>query len=166
MKILAIILLCFIYVPDRSNVLEGAHINNNYNIVIAELKRREGLKLVKYICSGGHRTIGFGQTRCKSRKITEVRANEMLNKSFKEHYQRAQKEFPGLSDNKYLAIALLTYNVGWQKLRSFRLYHQMKKDSIRITEWAQIRFYRVKGKLVESENLKQARLFELKLYNL
>lgn len=157
--------LCFTF--KKSSIVKATINHNNieyYTDVMQEIKRREGLRLEKYICPAGVETIGYGQTGAIPDSIKLMEAINMLHETFETHYQQAQKEFKGLQRNQYLAIAMLTYNIGWSRLRSYKLYNKIKENKAVWSDWYQIRFYKSNGKYIESENLKKARLFELAIF--
>jgi len=137
-----------------------------YSDVMKEIKRREGLRLEKYKCPAGVETIGYGFTGCNiPDTMTVLQAIDSLHSIFETHYKLAQKEFPELQRNQHLAISMLTYNIGWSRFKSYRLYKVIKAGQPVYKDWYQIRFYKNRsGKTIESENLKQARIFELCLW--
>lgn len=135
-----------------------------YSDVMQELKRREGLRLEKYICPAGVPTIGYGFTGDIPDTITVKESIQKLHEIFEEHFRTAEKEFPELKRHQHLAIAMLAYNIGWNRLKNYKLYQKFKNNEPVWNDWYQIRFYRSNGKMVESRNLKTARLYELKLW--
>ncbi len=135
-----------------------------YADVMQEIKRREGLRLEKYRCPAGVETIGYGFTGDIPDVITVSESIQMLHEIFEQHFRLAEKEFPNLKRHQHLAIAMLTYNIGWNRLKSYELYQKIQNNEPVWNDWFQIRFYRSYGKMIESSNLKKARLYELKLW--
>lgn len=62
-------------IPSRP--AQGQLIIMNYESLLQQLKRHEGLKLKPYKCSEGYLTIGYGRN-LETRGITAQEANEML----------------------------------------------------------------------------------------
>lgn len=156
--------------PERpAQVQDSTYVGKKlyYNSVMSEIKRREGLRLEKYVCPAGKPTIGYGQTGDIPDTVTKGQAIQMLHETFEEHYSFAQKEFPTLKRNQHLAVAMLTYNIGTTRFKNTKVYKKLKSGNTDVSsEWLTIKFYRTpKGRYKESPNLIQAREFEIALFN-
>lgn len=163
------VLLKFIPIDKATNEQKCIEVKKSYvpiySEVMQEIKRREGLRLIKYKCPAGVETNGYGFTGNIPDTMTVLQAIDSLHSIFEKHYKLAQKEFPELQRNQHLAISMLTYNIGWARFKSYRLYKKIKSGQPIYSDWYQIRFYKnTSGKTIESENLKAARLFELCLW--
>ena len=94
----------------------------------SELKRDEGIRLRAYICSAGHRTIGYGHNLSSRgletmKSCTLEQAKAWLEQDIIEAVKIAKKLFPSfndLDDARQRVLVNMAFCLGW-KLNEFNM---------------------------------------------
>lgn len=170
---------CFFLKNQRANAIENfkevelGHFPlgkwfTPYEVAIISLKHREGFRERKYDCPAGYPTIGYG-TRVAyvdvPDKVDKHMATELLVDKYAEALQEIKEEFPHLEYNQRVAVAMLVYNIGMTKFKSYSLYRELLKGQPKKESWLSINKYKKGFKYVMSENLSMARRVEWWLFN-
>lgn len=89
---------------------------HEYSVEVAKnfIKVAEGLRLSAYQCSAGVWTIGFGHARGVKRgdRITEERAEELLEKDLKECKRVLCKWVKQCTEGQFIALMSFVFNFG------------------------------------------------------
>lgn len=141
-------------------------IDTIYTDFVIECKRREGFRDSIYVCPAGVKTIGYGQTGTNDTTITKMEATKQLHDALDKLYADVQVELPTHTRAQHLAVTLLVYNIGFKRLKSYRLWEKIKNKEPVYSHWKSIANYRnpATNKFVRSENLNESRKFEIWLY--
>lgn len=89
------------------------------------IKKHEGLRLKKYLCSQGYPTIGYGHKMINNEyeEITLEKAQELLEEDVEEAYNSVLYIFPsfgGFSLNRKAALIDMTFQLGASGLKHFK----------------------------------------------
>lgn len=134
-----------------------------YEVVLMELKRREGFASQPYL-DGDMWAIGYGQhyknwSEVPYYPLNERQATEVVNKSLEKEFRNVAAQFPNLEQNEKWAVTSLTYNVGITTL---------KEDSIMWTALLQKDIKVLKNRWLENyaatSNHKQSRELEWAIF--
>ena len=93
-------------------------------ILLALIRRFEGLRLHAYLCPAGIPTIGYGATGPEIQlglTWTATEAEERLQRDAPRYLSAARKLCPGLSGGPLAAVASLAYNIGSTRLSASTL---------------------------------------------
>lgn len=157
----------------NSSPLKGIHLEpiktDYYSIAINELKRREGFADKPYKDTDGIYRIGYG-TRYNiispSTEVDTFLADSLLKVVFNEHIDKVKTEMKDFcyNENQYLALAMLSYNVGFNGFKYYKgnssgLYKQLIKGEDPVN-W--LNYINVSGK--PSKNLIHSRNIEYKIF--
>lgn len=142
--------------------------------LIEALQRFEGMKNEPYTCPAGYWTIGIGSrydltgnaVTKNTKPINKHEAIKLLNNTILDIY-RALLLYGGsvFNHNQIEAFIELAFNIGYPTLIKTRLYNNAKKGiNVSIEDFTQFCHYRSNGKLIESKQLKQRRVFDWNMY--
>lgn len=92
-----------------------------YEVVVIELKRREGFSSAPYRDGDGW-TIGYGQhyktkNALPCSKMSEKQATILLQNTLKNEYAYIQTKLPNLKAHELWALVSLSYNIGLKRIR-------------------------------------------------
>ena len=142
--------------------------------LIEALIRFEGMKCEPYICPAGYWTIGIGsrydlsgQVVTKNTKpINKNEATKLLHDTILEiHRALLLNGGSVFNHNQIEAFIELAFNIGYPTLVKTRLFINAKKGvDLSIGDFTQFCHYRSNGKLIESKQLKQRRIFDWNMY--
>lgn len=77
------------------------------------IKQYEGLNLTPYICPAGKLTVGYGHTNSVSGTISELEAEELLQKDLEQiEKQLEQRLTVKVNENQFSALVSFVYNLG------------------------------------------------------
>jgi len=119
---------------------------NTSSVGIAQLKRREGLRLHAYEDQGGTRTIGYGHTYgVKAHEfITEERATDLLHSDLS-HVENTLKHdvTVGLYWYEFDALASFVFNIGAQGFERSTVLKYLNRGLYRdaamhMTSWSKV----------------------------
>lgn len=90
----------------------------------------EGLELKAYLCSAGVWTIGYGHTKGvhKGMQITKEQALLFLSSDLADVERNLNMRFPSISQNKFDAMASLSFNIGIHAFNTSTLYRKAKAN--------------------------------------
>ena len=134
-----------------------------YNEVIDHIKSYEGFRSTCYKDNDGSFTIGYGHHLRKGESyslIDEATAHKLLVEDLTRCIKYVER-FTDLRDNKSLAIAMLSYNCGTERVRGY-----IKKgllDNIGSLP-LYCHYTNQSGERVKSKKLQERRIFELLVY--
>jgi len=174
MFIIPIVLLAPISTENRvKEYMKGYKYDKIYESVLQSIRKFEGLKLNAYYCPAGYKTIGYGHLikdyEIIQDTITKEQAEELLVMDFENSIITVTKL---IGYNKYkepektLALSHFVYNIGAGGFEKSTLLHLIKEDksiNCEILKW--IHYRNKDNKLIISNNLKNARLYEISLYS-
>lgn len=158
-----------LFAPNYTTEKEPLVMRSYYEDVIDWFKQHEGFRAKKYktFPTDKHWTIGYGYVITHKDKIpsviTKQQADSLIRNRFNVVIEGVKKE-TNLSGNQLLAISHFALAKGIGRFKRSKLNENIQQglpiDSI-IKEY---RYFRIKGKFVESNNLLKNRLFELYCY--
>jgi len=137
---------------------------NLFNEAISHLKKHEGFSQKVYLGNNGRKTIGYGHQLLKGENFTNVSeslAEDILIKDFNKHYKSIQESFK-LSDNKSIALALFSFNVGEGNFKK-AIDKGLLKNINKLKAYS---YYKQNRVYIKSRKLYQRRLFELHLFKI
>lgn len=137
-----------------------------YELAVWELVRREGISLEAYICPAGFKTIGVGTRTDTLDKITLPDARNMLREDLQNRYDAVSRLLPDHERHEVLAVAMLAHNIGITRLvRSDQWDRIVSRSADCEQMWMEYCYYKdTRGRSLKSENLEQARKFEVALF--
>ncbi len=138
-------------------------------IILHELKRREGLRLQKYTCPAGYRTIGYGHVGKTIKSIkTKQDADVQLEYDLDRYVQKVNKIYDyKLSSNQSYALASLYMNLKHSKLKGSDLERCIKQGKNPYKYWIKyVKYTTPNGVVKTSTNLKRSRELEIYLFNI
>jgi lysozyme len=174
MFILPVILLAPVSTENRlEEYMKGYRYDKLYESVLQSIRKFEGLKLTSYCCPAGYKTIGYGHLirdyEIIQDTITKEQAEELLIKDFENSintvinllkYNRYKES------EKTLALSHFVYNIGSGGFEKSTLLHLIKENKpIRYEMLKWIHYRDKNNKLIISNNLINARLYEISLYS-
>lgn len=176
MKYLFLKLLLFISIklfapelPREMMISRSIELNNRnelYKMTIQNIMQAESFRSKPYLCPAVHKTIGYGHLLTKTDTLYHLNKKQALKQLKIDFDEMLKNTNPKLSYNKRLAIAHFSFNLGpdyYQKsLLKKRIDDGIPIDNLIV----KYQYYRKNGKFVKSKHLLNARIFELKLYNL
>ena len=138
-----------------------------YELVVLELIRRESIRLKAYRDGAGYKTIGIGTRTKDLDTITLEQAFDFMHLKFAKFYDIVDTEFPNHERHEKLAITLLAYNIGINKLKALGQWDRIKNRSEDAVHMWKKYIYYLDYRTNEYEpslNLIKARRFEVALY--
>lgn len=142
--------------------------------LIEALIRFEGIKCEPYKCPAGYWTIGIGsrydltgQVVTKNTKpLNKNEATKLLHNTILDiHRALLLYGADVFNHNQLEAFIELAFNIGYPTLVKTRLFNNAKKKvNVSIGDFTQFCHYRSEGKLIESKQLKQRRIFDWNMY--
>lgn len=160
------------YIQEQCEQIEPNYTWEDYEkIILHELMRREGLRVSKYICPAGFRTIGYGHV---GKTIIPIRTKEdavkQLRYDLNRYYNKISEiyEDVSLSSNKKYALASLYMNMRSKTLKNSKLEKAIKSGKDPLVYWLKYVKYKdyKTGKMRVSKNLKRSRQLEVVLWNI
>lgn len=138
-----------------------------YDLMIWEIVRREGVRLEAYDCPAGYRTIGIGTRTDTIDRVTLAEAKNMLRADIQARYEVIHKLLPGYENHEILAIAMFAHNLGLTRVLKSEQWTRFKNRTQDLDSmWLEYCYYKEDGSWRKSDNLVQARQFEVALFNL
>lgn len=136
-------------------------------LALIKLKQFEGLRLNVYEFPKGCYVIGYGHRLKKSeifRNITIKQADSLLISDLNTNIKiiETNTKYRG---NKALALALLSFNIGHNKVLKSSLLNEINSNGNIGKTWFSYCKYKNKGKIIISKHLKTRRLFEYWLFS-
>lgn len=134
-----------------------------YEVVVIELKRREGFSSAPYKDGDGW-TIGYGQ-HYKTKKdlpcstMSEKQATALLQNTLKNEYAYIQTKLPKLKAHELWALVSLSYNIGLKRIRENETFW----TSLLIQDNEKLRYAWLTD-FSDSENKHRSRILEWSLF--
>ena len=174
MKVIKLILILLIIVISSLETMNYAIIKINYDdkikeILIKDIKRREGLILHSYKCPAGFWTIGYGhQIEDTNLKITKNIAEKLLIKDINRVSEELIKVYK-IKPIKAYILSSIAMNIGLNKFKKSKMNISLieNNDSLLYNTLLKYCYYKNNnGKYIRSNNLYISRKNEVFLLKL
>jgi len=174
MKVIKLILILLIIVISSLETMNYAIIKINYNdkikeILIKDIKRREGLILHSYKCPAGFWTIGYGhQIKDTNLKITKNIAEKLLIKDINKVSKELIKVYK-IKPIKAYILSSIAMNIGLNKFKKSKINISLieNNDSLLYNTLLKYCYYKNNSsKYIKSNNLYISRKNEVFLLKL
>jgi len=174
MKVIKLILILLIIVISSLKTMNYAIIKINYDdkikeILIKDIKRREGLILHSYKCPAGFWTIGYGhQIEDTNLKITKNIAEKLLIKDINRVSKELIKVYQ-IKPIKAYILSSIAMNIGLNKFKKSKMNISLieNNDSLLYNTLLKYCYYKNNnGKYIRSNNLYISRKNEVFLLKL